>query len=476
MNKQDALHRLDEKQDFLFSVSDSIWDHPETDYTEVVSSSILKEALAREGFAVQSNVADIPTAFSGTYGSGSPVIGILGEFDALPGLSQKACTAVKEALKDGGNGHGCGHNLLGTGSLAAAIAVKEYLKETKKSGTVIYFGCPAEEGGSAKAFMAKAGAFEGVDAALSWHPNNLNSVWSFSTLANVRIHYSFKGVSAHAGTSPHLGRSALDALELMNMGVQFLREHIIPEARIHYAITNTGGEAPNVVQAEAESVYLIRAPKNDEVREIYERVNQIARGAAMMCGVDVQIKLEKACSNVLVNRTLEKVLYENMKSVSLPEYTEEEYSFAKEIQDTMPNRAKLADRFEKMMGEKGRQIGEEYDKKSIYGFVIPYHPSEKPISGSSDVGDVSWVCPTSQIVAVTCAGGTPEHTWQMVSQGKSSIAHKGLLYAGKVLAASAIDLIENPELIKEASAEFERKIGPGGYQPLLPKDAKPMIK
>ena len=315
-----------------------------------------------------------------------------------------------------------------------------------------------------------------MDIALSWHPKQLNSVWAFSTLANVRIHYFFKGVSAHAGTSPHLGRSALDALELMNMGVQFLREHIIPEARIHYAITNTGGDAPNVVQAEAESVYLIRAPKNDQVREIYERVNQIARGAAMMCGVEVEIQLEKACSNILVNHTLEEVLYENMKAVGLPEYTEEEYAFASAIQDTMPGRQKLADRFERIMGEKGRVLGEQYDKKSIYSFILPYRPSEKPLSGSSDVGDVSWVCPTSQIVAATCAGGTPEHTWQMVSQGKSSIAHKGLLYAGKVLAAAAIDLLDDPELVKKAAEEFKRKTGPDGYQPLLPKDAKPWMK
>ena len=440
MDKQEALRSLDEKAGVLFSVSDSIWDNPETDYTENVSSSILKEALEKEGFTVESNLAGIPTAFSGTFGSGSPVIGILGEFDALPGLSQKAGIAEKEPLEKGGNGHGCGHNLLGAGSLAAAIAVKEYLKEKKCPGTVVYFGCPAEEGGSAKAFLARDGVFSHVDIALSWHPNNMNAVWAFSSLANVKVRYSFKGISAHAGTSPHLGRSALDALELMNMGVQFLREHIIPEARVHYAITNTGGDAPNVVQAEAESVYLIRAPKNSQVKEIYERVNQIAKGAAMMCGVDVTIRLEKACSNILVNHSLEKVLYENMKAVGLPQYSEEEYSFAKAIQDTLPNRTKLADRFEKIMGEKGRQIGAEYDKKSIYSFIMPYQPSEKPISGSSDVGDVSWVCPTSQIVAATCAGGTPEHTWQMVAQGKSSIAHKGLLYAGKVLAAAAIDL------------------------------------
>ena len=476
MDKQEALRSLDEKAGVLFSVSDSIWDNPETDYTENVSSSILKEALKKEGFTVESNLAGIPTAFSGTFGSGSPVIGILGEFDALPGLSQKAGIAQKEPLEKGGNGHGCGHNLLGAGSLAAAVAVKEYLKEKKCPGTVVYFGCPAEEGGSAKAFLARDGVFSHVDIALSWHPNNMNAVWAFSSLANVKVRYSFKGISAHAGTSPHLGRSALDALELMNMGVQFLREHIIPEARVHYAITNTGGDAPNVVQAEAESVYLIRAPKNSQVKEIYERVNQIAKGAAMMCGVDVTIRLEKACSNILVNHSLEKVLYENMKAVGLPQYSEEEYSFAKAIQDTLPNRTKLADRFEKIMGEKGRQIGAEYDKKSIYSFIMPYQPSEKPISGSSDVGDVSWVCPTSQIVAATCAGGTPEHTWQMVAQGKSSIAHKGLLYAGKVLAAAAIDLLESPELVAAAKEEFKKKTGDDGSQPLLPPDVKPHVK
>lgn len=460
MNKQDAIHYLDSRQDFLFSVSDSIWDHPETDYTEFISSSILMDALKQEGFTVQTGLADIPTAFLGSYGSGSPVIGILGEFDALPGLSQKAGSTVREALAESGNGHGCGHNLLGAGSLAAAMAVKEYLKASQKSGTIIFFGCPAEEGGSAKAFMARAGVFSGIDAALSWHPNHLNSVWSFSTLANVRVHYSFKGISAHAGTSPHLGRSALDALELMNMGVQFLREHIIPEARIHYAITNTGGDAPNVVQAEAESVYLIRAPRNEQVHEIYERVNQIARGAAMMCGVEVTIELEKACSNILPNRVLEKVLYENMNAVAVPAYTDEEFSFAQAIRNTLPATPGQVNRSE----------------KSIHDFILPYRPTEKALPGSSDVGDVSWVCPTSQIVAVTCAAGTPEHTWQMVSQGKSSIAHKGLLYAGKVLAGAAIDLLEQPELVAAATEEFRRSSGPAGCQPLLPPDAKPKMK
>lgn len=474
--KAEALSVIDQSRELLWNMSDQLWDHPEVGFREQFAAGLFCDTLSALGFEVQRNLADIPTAFSGSYGEGGPVVGFLGEFDALPGLSQAAGAFTKVPVQEEAPGHGCGHNLLGVGSLAAALAVKRYLEENHLPGTVKFFGCPAEEGGSGKGFMARSGVFDGVDVAFSWHPGEVNSVSTEGTMSNYQICYHFYGISSHAAMSPEKGRSALDALELMNMGVQFLREHIIPEARIHYAITNTGGDAPNVVQAEAESVYLIRAPKNDQVREIYERVNQIARGAAMMCGVEVEIQLEKACSNILVNHTLEEVLYENMKAVGLPEYTEEEYAFASAIQDTMPGRQKLADRFERIMGEKGRVLGEQYDKKSIYSFILPYRPSEKPLSGSSDVGDVSWVCPTSQIVAATCAGGTPEHTWQMVSQGKSSIAHKGLLYAGKVLAAAAIDLLDDPELVKKAAEEFKRKTGPDGYQPLLPREAKPWMK
>lgn len=475
MEKQEALAVIDRKQEEFTAVSDRIWDHPEMKFKEFESAGILCEELKNNGFAVETGLAGIPTAFRGTFGEGKPCIGILGEFDALSGMSQKAGALSCEPLTQGEPGHGCGHNLLGAGSLAAAFAVKKYLEEKKCPGTVIYFGCPAEEGGSGKAFMAREGIFDGVDAALSWHPNMLNSVWSFSTLANVQVRYRFKGKSAHAAASPHLGRSALDAMELMNVGIQFLREHIIPEARIHYAITNGGGLSPNVVQAEAEVLYLIRAPKNKEVMEIYERVNEIAKGAAMMSGVQVEIEQEKGCSNIVVNRVLEKILYENMKEIPLPDYTDEEKEYAAKIQETMPERQTLADRFEKMMGAKGRAYGEQYDKDSLYRFVMPYRPVEKAISGSSDVGDVSWVCPTSQIVAVTCAGGTPEHTWQMVAQGKNGAAHKGMLYAGKVLAGAAIDLIENPELVREAKEEHRLRTLPDGYQPLMDDAVKPRM-
>lgn len=475
MEKQKYLSVIDEKQTQFAALSDEIWDHPELNFREFKSAKALCDALTENGFTVEKGLAGIPTAFSGRFGNGHPVIGILGEFDALPGLSQKAGVTVKEPLPGDGCGHGCGHNLLGVGSLAAATAIKAYLEETGKPGTVIYFGCPAEEGGSGKAFMARDGVFNELDAALSWHPGSLNTVWSFSTLANVQVKYHFTGKSAHAAASPHLGRSALDALELMNMGVQFLREHIIPEARVHYAITNTGGPAPNVVQAEAEALYLIRAPKSSQVQEIYERVNDIARGAALMSGVSVEIQMDKSCSNIVVNRTLEEILYQNMTEISLPEYTEEEEAFAKAIQETIEGRTTMADRLEKTMGAKGRMLGAEYDKQSLYRFVMPYNPSNKPLSGSSDVGDVSWICPTSQILASTGAGGTVEHSWQMVAQGKTSSAHKGMLYAGKVLAGAAIDLFENPELIEKAKKEHLAQVGEEGYRPLLTPDVKPRI-
>lgn len=475
MDKQQLMQWLDGRREQLFAVSDAIWDFAETDYREHRSAQVLVDALEEGGFTVERALAGIPTAFCARYGQGGPTIALLGEYDALSGLSQTAGAEAPAPLEEGGNGHGCGHNLLGTGSLGAALAVKEHLARTGQAGTIVYFGCPAEEGGSGKAFLARAGVFDAVDAALSWHPNALNSVWSFSTLANIRVHYRFQGISAHAAVSPHLGRSALDGLELMNVGVQFLREHIIPEARIHYAITNTGGTAPNVVQSEAEAVYLVRAPRNDQVEEIYQRVCQIAQGAALMSGTTLKHRVEKACSNVVVNRALEQVLYENMKLCPLPKYSQQELDYCKKIQDTMNGRQLLADRFGRLMGEKGRQIGAQYDQRSIYDFVMPYSPVETAISGSSDVGDVSWVCPTAQIVAATCAGGTTEHSWQMTAQGKSGQAHKGLLYAAKVLACAAVDLLDRPEVLAEAKREHLSRIAPRGYRPLLPPEVMPQL-
>ena len=290
MGKQTAWEEIDKKSSEIFTASDEIWGCAETAFTEEKSMKILCDVLKAEGFTVETGLADVKTAFKGTFGSGKPVIGILGEFDALSGLDQEAGATEKIVVHDGASGHGCGHNMLGTASLSAAIGIKKYLEESGKPGTVIYFGCPGEEGGSGKAFMAKGGVFADLDAAITWHPGDLTQADTGSSLANYQVAYKFYGKSAHAGGAPHLGRSALDALELMNMGVQFLREHVVPEARIHYAITNTGGYSPNVVQPYAEVLYLIRAPKNSQVEEIYQRVNKIAEGHRAVALVFAEIR------------------------------------------------------------------------------------------------------------------------------------------------------------------------------------------
>ena len=283
------MKRWKEKKQQYFDAADRIWEHPETSFEEYFAADLLCSLLEKEGFAVTRPLAGMETAFLGRFGSGHPVIGILGEYDALYAMSQEADAAQPKPT--GEKGHGCGHNLLGAGSLAAAVAVKDYLQENGKEGTVIYYGCPGEEGGSGKAFMAREGVFDGLDAALTWHPGDINAANSVSTLAVFKVHYHFTGRAAHAAACPQLGRSALDAAELMNIGTQFLREHIIPEARIHYAIVNAGGKSPNVVQPEAENSYYIRAPRLSQVRELKERVDDIARGAALMTGTSVDIRM-----------------------------------------------------------------------------------------------------------------------------------------------------------------------------------------
>lgn len=477
-SKEEALRAIDREREPVCCASDRIWDNPETAFQEFKSTEILCELLEKEGFTVEKNLAGIRTAFSGRYGHGKPVVGILGEFDALSGLSQESESLEKVALVDGAPGHGCGHNLLGTGSVAAAIGVKEYLMKNQREGTVIFFGCPGEEGGSGKSFMARDGVFDELDFAISWHPGDKNTVWVGSSLANYQIIYRFYGLSSHAAASPELGRSALDAVELMNTGVQYLREHVIQEARIHYAITNTGGYSPNVVQPYAEVLYLIRAPKNQQVKEIYERVNDIARGAALMTGTRMEMQFVKACSNLVDNTVLEEVLQKNLEEVPREPYTEEELAFASKIYETYGGNKidlqQILSLYEKSRRKEVEAILAPHVDDVISDVVIPLMDTEVCLAGSTDVGDVSWVCPTAQINTVTEAFGTPGHSWQMVSQGKSSIAHKGMQYAAKVMAGAIIDVLENPELIDQAKAELKSRIGEEGYIPPIPKDVRPM--
>lgn len=473
MGKQTAWKEIDNTAAEILEASDTIWGCAETAFLETGSMKVLCDLLRKEGFAVEEGTAGVPTAFKGTFGSGKPVIGFLGEYDALSGLNQEAGIAEKKAFNSGAPGHGCGHNMLGTASLSAAIGVKKYLEETGKSGTVIYFGCPGEEGGSGKAFMAKGGAFEGLDAAITWHPGDITRADTGSSLANYQVAYKFYGTSAHAGGAPHLGRSALDALELMNMGVQFLREHVVPEARIHYAITNTGGYSPNVVQPYAEVLYLIRAPKNAQVEEIYQRVNKIAEGAAHMTETRVEIDFVKGCSNLISNKVIAKKLYDNLVELGAPEYTEEDLALAKAIHETVDKPYESIENIAKDLDKDAKKAVLEHKGETMYTFVAPFVEKGVMSFGSTDVGDVSWNCPTAQAYVATWAAGTPGHSWQIVSQGKSGLAHKGLIYAAKAMAGAAIDMYEDPSLIEAAKEDMLETLDGDTYLCPIPDGCRP---
>ncbi|HJD31729.1 MAG TPA: amidohydrolase [Candidatus Eisenbergiella stercorigallinarum] len=472
MDKKQMFEALERKKQQYFDAADRIWEHPETSFEEYFAADLLCGLLEKEGFAVTRPLAGMETAFLGRFGSGHPVIGILGEYDALYAMSQEADAAQPKPT--GEKGHGCGHNLLGAGSLAAAVAVKDYLQENGKEGTVIYYGCPGEEGGSGKAFMAREGVFDGLDAALTWHPGDINAANSVSTLAVFKVHYHFTGRAAHAAACPQLGRSALDAAELMNIGTQFLREHIIPEARIHYAIVNAGGKSPNVVQPEAENSYYIRAPRLSQVRELKERVDDIARGAALMTGTSVDIRMINSTANVIPNDVLSDVMARNLQEAPLPVYTQEEREYAKTFVNALEAPSTLLSDMAAKLGEKAAGIAKLAAGREIYDFPVPNFRLNMCLSSSSDVGDVSWNCPTSQIMAATMAAGTPSHSWQRTAQGKSAVAHKGMLYAAKVIAGSAVDLLEDPKLLKQARQEYDRRLGGETYVCDIPADAKPV--
>ncbi|USG67441.1 M20 family metallopeptidase [Brevibacillus ruminantium] len=466
MHTKRISEMIEQKRDTYIKVSDSIWDFAETRFEEYRSAELLAESLEREGFQVERGVGGIKTAFVGSFGTGSPVVAILGEFDALSGMSQKKGQATQEPAVPGANGHGCGHNLLGTASLAAAVAVKQYMEENNISGTVRYYGCPGEEGGSGKTFMARAGLFDDVDFALCWHPMGYNSIMAMDSLANYQVYFKFRGKSSHAAASPHLGRSALDAVELMNVGVNYLREHIIPEARVHYAVTNTGGLSPNVVQAYAEVLYLVRAPEVQQVQEIYERVCKIAEGAALMTGTVVEIVFDKACSNLVQNQTLEEVMYRNYQELGVPVHDEEELKLAKAVRATLSPE-------ELQTSQKEFPGGPDAD---MVTWLNPYNGDLIPLNGSTDVGDVSRITPTAQCTTACFVNGSTLHSWQWVSLGGTSIGHKGMLHAGKVMASTAIDMLQHPELIEKAQEELRQRMGGKPYVCPIPEGVQPSVK
>lgn len=461
---------IKEQVSYFTDVSTYIYNHPETRFEEFESATFLANECEKQGFTVERNIANIPTAFKATYGTGKPVIAFLGEFDALPELNQKPNTSAPEQIENMPNiGHGCGHNLLGTGAFAAACAVKAYLEKSQCSGTVVFYGCPGEEGGSGKTFMVRDGAFNGVDAALTWHPSPANAIMSLPTLANYQVAFRFKGIAAHAANSPHLGRSALDAVELMNVGVNYLREHIIQDARVHYAVTDTGGFSPAVVQPQAEVLYLIRAPKNHQVKGIYERICKIAEGAALMTETELAIDFIKGCSNYIPNRNLEKILHENLLNAGVSEPTEAEKAYAKQIWNTFSKDEKDFS-VDLMRGFGYIGDGKEYEGKYLADSISPYAAKDEIFFGSTDVSDVSWVVPTAQLTAATSALATPLHTWQMTAQGLSTFAHKGMLRAATAIALTGADLLTSNELLNEIQDEFKQFKSEYTYEnPILEK-------
>jgi aminobenzoyl-glutamate utilization protein B len=455
------------------ALSDQIWTCAETGYQEKRSARALADVLAQAGFEIEYGVAGIPTAFVASYGQGKPVIAILGEYDALPGLSQQA-VPQRVPVVEGGNGHGCGHNLLGVAALAAALAVQQAIQAGEAVGTVRYYGCPAEENGSGKAFMVRAGLFQDVDLSLTWHPSNFNGTITVNFLANIKVKFRFHGTASHAAADPHNGRSALDAVELMNVGANYLREHIIPDARLHYVILNGGGIAPNVVPPFAESLYLIRAPRPDQLKPIYERVVDIARGAALMTGTRMENQVISGASNLVINETIVDVMQAQMEAIGPPSFSQADLDFARTISTTFPEGNDSS--YERMLGPNAREIVAAAKKAILYTELLPIMPEKAILPGSTDVGDVSWVTPTGQINTTCYAFGTSGHSWQLVAQAGMGIGHKGMLFAGKVLAASALAFMADPQLLGKAQDEHRAHLAESPFVALIPDGVQPPLR
>ena len=465
-NRNDIWRRVDEIKPRFIDLSDRIWGMPEINYTEVRSMAEHAAELRHQGFRVTEGGAGIPTAVVGEAGEGGPLIAFLGEFDALPELSQEAGVAEHRPVAAGGPGHGCGHNLLGSAALLAATAVKDWLAENKIPGRVRYYGCPAEEGGAAKTFMVRAGLFADADIAISWHPGWFWEVIPANALAMTLIDFSFTGRAAHAAASPHLGRSALDAVELMNIGVNYMREHMPSDARVHYATVDAGGIAPNVVQAAARVRYCVRARDLDGMFELLGRVRKIADGAALMSETTVSSRVLSGMSNLLANTPLELALQAIMEDLGPPAFDEEDLAFARAMQKAFPDGDIDAAFY---------SIGVPRQASPLADFTVPRETKRNPMTGSTDVGDVSWVVPTVQALAPNFAIGTPFHAWQMVAQGKSPAAHKGMVQVAKAMAALGIKALKEPELVAAAKADFAARIRHSPYVCPIPDDVLPPI-
>ncbi len=448
--KQVVIRDLDKNSAKYTEVAQEIWAHAELGFLEGKSTETLTNLLSKEGFKIEEGVAGMPTAFVATYGEGKPVIGILAEYDALPGLSQQALP-TKSPVVEGGNGHGCGHNLFGAASSASAIALKNWLAQSKRSGTVKLYGTPAEEGGAAKVYIARAGLLDGVDAVINWHPSSQNNASAQTCLAVMQGMFRFYGKSAHAAAAPHRGRSALDGVEAMNYMVNLMREHVPQESRIHYVIKK-GGEAPNVVPDYAEVEYIIRSPEVEAVKELWARVVKAANAGAAGTETEVKIEVISGIYNLLPNETLAKLQHANLTKVGGIKYTEEEAAFAKTLQTSFDYKAPPIT-----------------EAEEVKPYKLGFFPA------STDVGDISWLVPTVGLGTATWVPGTSAHSWQAVAANGMSIGHKGMINAAKVMAMTAVDLYMNPALIKTATEEFELKRGKDFKYESLVGDREPPL-
>ena len=468
MKNEDALWQsVEAKKSEFIGLADRVFDAPELLYEERQAAAEHEAALRAEGFRVSTGIAGLPTSVMGEAGENGPVIAILGEFDALPGLSQEAGVAEHRPVALGGAGHGCGHNLLGGAALLAATAVKDWLAESGIEARVRYYGCPAEEGGAAKTYMVRDGLFADVDAAITWHPASYNAVDDANSLANMRIDFTFTGKAAHAAGAPELGRSALDAVELMSVGVNYLREHMPDSARVHYAYLDAGGPAPNVVQAHAVVRHLIRSRNLAGLQQLVARVRKIADGAALMTETRVEGRVFSAVSNLLSNRPLEQAMQVQFDRLGPVPFDEADRAFARDIRQTL-----TADD----IGATFRRIGMRPDPDlPLCDFVAPLERRSEGGDGSTDVGDVSWAVPTVQARVATCAIGTPFHTWQTTAQGKTPAAHKGMVHAAKVMAGTAAELMREPRLLQAAKEEHAARLATSPYACPIPPDVRPPV-
>jgi aminobenzoyl-glutamate utilization protein B len=458
--QKDLIQWLDQQQSRFTKMADDIWATPEIAWQEYTSAKIQADFLAEEGFTIYS-LADMPTAFIAEWGEGDPVIGFIGEYDALPGLSQK-CQPTPDPLENGGAGHGCGHNLLGTGALASAVAIKHWLKSTGNPGVVRYYGCPAEEQGSGKAYMARAGAFDDLAVAFNFHPSSVNVAMKPPSVGVYDAKFRFYGRTSHAGGSPHLGRSALDAVELMNVGVNYLREHVLTTNRMHYVIT-AGGEAPNIVPDFAEVWYFLRALEPGDLEDLITRVRKIADGATMMTETRVEEEFGSSCAAVLNNHYLADLQYAVMQEVGEMSFTDEEIAFAQTINDGNP------DAVIKSTINKFHIPAEMAGQPLISANFPPFDPNQV-WTGSSDVGDLSRCTPVSMLRTTCFPTGTPGHSWGNVATSGMSIGHKGMMHAAKIMAVAAMRCYIDPEHIQKARDEFQQSTQGEPYSTMMPDE------